>query len=227
MLMLKMSLTNNIYDECKAQENLNRSVLSGSYKLNTPNTHCKPCFTPDPSIRIQQNGVATCNGNITDLDSELMGLTNKSTDCRHQNPNPPSNQCNPTMPEDCNHMKTTHSRLTNPPCELKGIGVNRFPWLPCDPQDKAIKPFQTQTQTRLVEKDNFRPCIKEPLEEAQTPNSIECEASNSNFDVGTPIENGEDDFIINDGLQPENGNTVPQRMPPQTHFRSCKEIQDY
>lgn len=220
-----MSFTNSSYDECQAQNALIRSVNPGEYQLQTPSTNCNPCFTPDPHIRIQKNGVATCTSEITDLDSQMMGLTNKSTNCQHGNPNAPSSQCKPTMPEDCPQMKTNHSRMTNPPCELRGVGVNRWEWLHCNPQDYAIRPFRTQTNSRQVAKDNYRPCIKEPWEEANPPAAEpEC-ASNIDAQVGVPIGSGQS--ILNDGLLPEQGNTNPQQVAPMTHWRSCQEIQQY
>lgn len=54
---------------------------------------------------------------------------------------------------------TEETRLSNPPSTLRGTGVNRFQPLCFDPQDKIFFPGEYHTSTRLVFRDNHRPCI--------------------------------------------------------------------
>ena len=53
------------------------------------------------------------------------------------------------------------TRLSNPPCTLRGTGVNRFDPLCWNPQDRAVEPWRYRDGTayRLVVKDNHRPCL--------------------------------------------------------------------
>jgi hypothetical protein len=222
----KMSFTNAMYDTCKSQEDVRKSAGPGLYILQTPATNCDPCFNPDPHMRIQQNGAAVCRGEITDLDSEFMGLTKKSQNCNHDNGTNPSDKCNPKMEEDCsNAMRKIHSRMTNPPCAYRGIGYNRWEWLCENPQKYAMRPFQTQTNSRQVMKDNFRPCIKEPWESARTPNpEIECAY---NIDDTPQVNVGAHQAIIDDGMLPEQGNRNPPKASPMVSWQHCNVIQNY
>ena len=58
---------------------------------------------------------------------------------------------------------TDYSRVTNPPCTLKGTGVNRFQPLCLDPQDpnRWLHPGEIGINYRLVVKDNNVPCVPE------------------------------------------------------------------
>ena len=53
------------------------------------------------------------------------------------------------------------TRLSNPPCTLRGTGINRFDPLCWNPQDKALEPWTRRggTSYRIVVKDNHRPCL--------------------------------------------------------------------
>lgn len=56
-------------------------------------------------------------------------------------------------------FNTEDTRLSNPPSTLKGTGVNRFQPLCFNPQEKIFFPGEYHTSTRLVFRDNHRPCI--------------------------------------------------------------------
>src|SRR3989338_5435 len=62
-----------------------------------------------------------------------------------------------------NGLWTEDTRLSNPPCTLRGTGWNRFEWLPADPQECVTEPFDFQINTKLLSKDNHRPCVPKPL----------------------------------------------------------------
>ena len=55
------------------------------------------------------------------------------------------------------------TRLSNPPCTLRGTGINRFDWLCVDPQKNIEIPFQHNICNRIIVKDNHRPIIPTPL----------------------------------------------------------------
>lgn len=56
-------------------------------------------------------------------------------------------------------FNTEDTRLSNPPNTLKGTGINRFQPLCFNPQEKIFFPGDYQVSTRLVFRDNHRPCI--------------------------------------------------------------------
>lgn len=66
-----------------------------------------------------------------------------------------------------------NTRLSNPPCTLRATGINRFNPLCLDPQDQIFYPGEYQVPTRLVVKDNHRPCVPTPAINNLDPNMPE------------------------------------------------------
>jgi len=56
-------------------------------------------------------------------------------------------------------FNTEDTRLSNPPATLRGTGVNRFQPLCFNPQEKIFFPGDYHVSSRLVFRDNHRPCI--------------------------------------------------------------------
>lgn len=72
------------------------------------------------------------------------------------------------------YFGTEDTRLSNPPSTLRGTGINRFAPLCFNPQEKILFPGDYHVPTRLVFRDNHRPCIpsletisKQPLPDPQ------------------------------------------------------------
>lgn len=173
----KSSLTRLNQDECTYKQNLKQSMGPGEYMVNVPHTRCDECFEPDPSFRMssqvrQPNGVSRCaNTHFIDVDSELKGITRPATNCA-QDQFLGQKYCNLKHMPDCNrdHRRPTEdTRLSNPPCTLRGTGWNRWEWLCMNPQDKALVPFEYNINNRLLVKDNHRPCVTDPIEDKVSP----------------------------------------------------------
>jgi hypothetical protein len=71
-----------------------------------------------------------------------------------------------------NHMSfsncftpTESTRLSNPPCTLRGTGINRWEWLCKNPQDRVEVPFDHMIDSVLMAKDNHRPLIPRPMDQ--------------------------------------------------------------
>ena len=58
---------------------------------------------------------------------------------------------------------TEDTRLSNPACNLRGTGWNRWEWLCRNPQERVEIPFDFQIDSVIVAKDNHRPCVPNPL----------------------------------------------------------------
>jgi hypothetical protein len=104
--------------------------------------------------------------------------------------------------KDC-HFMTDESRLSNPPCNLRGTGWNRWEWLCLNPQERVEIPFDWNINNRLVVKDNHRPCIPKPIDVERslpTPGSIPC-------DMITPT-------------------CSSYTLEPSTDWRNCNEIRN-
>jgi hypothetical protein len=158
-------------DSCSYQEQLRRSVGPGMYMLEKPANDYESCardIPADPYMRWQAWGPGFCEpGSVVDVGSELLGLNYKSTRCNGKQYNPYAsskevasmNQCKAngkTEPRAC-MAPTENTRLSNPPCTLRGTGWNRWEWLCYDPQETAIMPFDAYINYRIVAKDNHKP----------------------------------------------------------------------
>jgi len=71
-----------------------------------------------------------------------------------------------------NHMNfsncftpTESTRLSNPPCTLRGTGWNRWEWLCKNPQDRVEVPFDHMIDSVLMAKDNHRPLLPKPMDQ--------------------------------------------------------------
>jgi hypothetical protein len=198
-----MSFTRLPYDTCSYVYDMDQSMKIGEYNLNTP-INQDQVFYSNPSIPLNKYGASVCDQNVIDVDSELMGLNVKHTKC-------PSKKYKPSDKPFCKlvHMKendmlsSEETRMSNPPCTLRGTGWNRWEWLCTDPQEKAITPFETNINNRIVVKDNHRPCIPNPID-----NSL----------CLPPVENKEH-YPLQDWK------TYEQSSYPIIHWRCCGEIE--
>lgn len=170
-----MSFNRLNYDTCSYQHTLAESVGPGEYMLTEPPNVKEPCFAESPQIRLQRQGVSVAqNMPLIDVDSELMNLTRAASNCPSRKYVPNGNQCNEshklqeaknnlTHGNDC-FFQVEDTRLSNPACNLRGTGWNRWEWLCLDPQDRVLMPFDHNINNRLVAKDNHRPCIPKPID---------------------------------------------------------------
>ena len=167
-----MSFNKLNYDTCAYKHTLAESVGPGEYQLNTPPISCEPCFPTNPSYRLQRQGASVSQSEaIIDVDSELMGLTRLSSKCPSKKYLPGENQqgqlCQQNALQhfkDCDMPSAEETRSSNPACNLRGTGWNRWEWLCLDPQERVLVPFDYNINNRLIVKDNHRPCIPKPID---------------------------------------------------------------
>lgn len=163
------------YDSCSYTEKLKRAIGPGLYALNTPYndcTTCGPMLPDDPSLRYQAFGPNTCTmRNAVDDSSELLGLNYKKSKCNADEyvPGKYTSTANCKMENggrDC-FAPREDTRLSNPPCTLRGTGINRFEWHCHDPQDRALEEFdRIPVNYRMVAKDNHVPIIDTPQDQS-------------------------------------------------------------
>lgn len=160
-----MSFSRQQYDSCAYESAIKQSTDVGKYMYNEPRP-CNPCFIESPYIRNQSYGGATCaDKGLIDVDSELLGLNVKKSKCPSKEFNPLKGEfCTLKREQDCgtnDFFNTEPTRISNPPCTLKAYTVNRWEFLPCDPQDKPfnLPPFERLANSQIMAKDNHRACI--------------------------------------------------------------------
>tara|TARA_B110000261_G_C13040485_1_gene340109 strand:+ start:330 stop:929 length:600 start_codon:yes stop_codon:yes gene_type:complete len=197
-----MSFTRLPYDTCSYVYDVDQSMKIGEYNLNTPINNDQT-FYPNPSVPLNKYGGSVCENTI-DVDSELMGLNVKHTKCPSKKYKPTTTPfCKLVHMKESDHISSEETRMSNPPCTLRGTGWNRWEWLCSNPQDTAITPFETNINNRIVVKDNHRPCIPNPMDQS----------------LSLPDE-------CNSGKYPlQDWNTYQSSSYPIVHWRCCGEIE--
>jgi len=170
--MYKPNDTRMIYDNSSYQEELKRSIYSGNYQSSTPYNDCMDCdkFVPnDPHIRFQAYGQNACSmKKAIDDSTELSGINYKNSKCNTDAYSPNKYISTGCVPQTINDIRkcsipTESCRLSNPPCSLKEVGINRFDPLCWNPQSKALESFdRIGINYRMVAKDNHIPLIETP-----------------------------------------------------------------
>lgn len=169
-----MSFNRLNYDACTYKHNVKQSIGAADYYIGTPRVDCRACFPTDPSIMLGFGhpgpisggiGGAVCKDKpLTDVSSELLGITRKASNCPDEKFTPDGGRfCSLTEIKDCNSFPNESTRLSNPTCTLRGTGWNRWEWLCQNPQDKCLVPFDFNISNRLIVKDNHRPHIQKPI----------------------------------------------------------------
>lgn len=170
-----MSFTRFHDDPHRIEKQLQESTGAGRYLLNVPGNGDTPSFMEDPFIRLQYWG-ANLMTNSIDLDSDLKGLTRQlNKDClsknKHINHATTSSKINyPT-----NIPTTEQSRATHPAWTARDLEQVDWYTLPLNPQENVCLPFQSNINTRIIEKDNFfanTPCLEKSNFQSYPSNSI-------------------------------------------------------
>ena len=209
-----MSFNRLNYDTCSYKQVLAESVGPGEYSLGQPFVSCKPCFNKDPRYRLQRNGVSLQSKmSMVDTDSELLNLTRDASNCSTKKYNPTFTQNGEIENKnselldlvECSDLTSEDTRLSNPPCTLRGTGWNRWEWLCQDPQERILPEFDYQIDTRNVVRDNHRCHIPTPVSQTSAH----------------PVANNEPivDNIVRVPSVPTN--------PPSVHWQDANIIRKY
>lgn len=163
-----MSFTRFNYDDCRTKKILEESTGPGRYMLNKPGWGDKPCFFADPQFRVQEWGANLRNvpgGAPIDIEGDLKGLTRHlSLNCASKKyPFSGVVHSNQKSYPLCEKELTSQSRVTHPAFLYRDLEQsNRYP-LFLNPQENVCKMFHNNINTRLLERDNFKPKIPCPL----------------------------------------------------------------
>ena len=174
-----MSFNRLKYDDCETKKYNKESSGPGDYMYNTPKD-CRMCWNDNPRI-INQKGGDSMNSNVdwrfyagpVDVESDLFNINRNSWNRVNDN--------NLTNFENC-YFETEDTRLSNPNSNLRGTGINRFNHLLFDPQQQCMFPGEYLTSTRIVFKDNHRPCVTKPKVNDMNPyeKQEKCDKINGN-----------------------------------------------
>lgn len=162
------NLTRGRHDHCNIKEYNDVTTGPGRYALEVPDSYRDACFAPEPTIRMQKWGAShDMNSTKTDVESDLLNLSRPTTrtTCGQWDPNTAPQRTLTAMSE-CSFPQT-FGRLVDPPCTLRGTGWNRFEWLCQNPQENVMVPFEWMVDSRMAEKDNYKPLFTSPATEAK------------------------------------------------------------
>ena len=175
-----MSFNRSNADKEAYIDTVNQSKGPGKYNLFKSPVLNTPCYAKEPTVRLQKNGVSVENRqNLTDIHSNLLGI---STSKKHlefgKSMCAPGYSFGNNMNALCLDSKNNNNiiegfngkecflpvestRLSNPPCTLRGLDYDRLDVEVClNPQKKMVTmPFENNVSVRLTGKDNFVPCV--------------------------------------------------------------------
>jgi hypothetical protein len=152
-----MAFTRFRDDPYRIQKQLQESTDIGRYVINVPGNGDKPYYVNDPHLRMQKWGGNLMTNSIN-LESDLFGLTrNLNRDCNNINDykinSVNSSQINyPTI-----KTVTDQSRSTHPAWLYKDLEQNNFKILHLNPQENVCIPFNYNLNSRIIEKDSYKP----------------------------------------------------------------------
>jgi len=129
----------------------------GRYQIDTPKWNNRIEFFEDPQIRIQK-WEGNKYSNRIDIENDILSYNKPLSrdyptkdiysDYRPANVTPPNY-------ENCSKTITDDSRAVLPPFIFRDMEVNRFEEPFINPQNNIEIPFQTNINTKLIEKDGL------------------------------------------------------------------------
>ncbi len=129
----------------------------GLYQMDEALRTNKPAFAWAPGTNVSREDKAP-GGNLADIQSDLRNLGRPLTKNVFSEYSPYTTK---TFQEpihgDDGFFDQVNSRLSDPAFDLKEYGINRWEWLPIDPQKNAVEPFRRIGEnTVLATLDNHK-----------------------------------------------------------------------
>lgn len=171
------------YDPGNYEADIAQSTKPLNYLLDPISVNrCDPCRPSQPGY-IGRVGVSVTHQRpLVDVESELLHLNilnSKDPGALYKPTCPQCGECYEGYPcgggvvAGCNNCQeklhhlpvctpfTDYTRISNPICTARGVGINRFQPLCLNPQDENrwLHPSEVGINYRMVVKDNHVPCI--------------------------------------------------------------------
>jgi hypothetical protein len=161
------SMTRYKHDVSKMVENNEISTGPGRWALGVPNAYGNAAFVATATTINQKWGAShDMTSTKTDVESDLknLGRPTVRTTCGQYQPEQGAAVAErlTAMPEA--DFPQTASHLVDPPCTLRGTGINRWQWLCENPQENVMVPFEYLVDSRHAAKDSVYHAMDKPLE---------------------------------------------------------------
>lgn len=163
------------FDDDAYVHRLAETVGPGQYQTATPRI-CDGCVPYAPGVNLDRQAgsvTRTSATRLTDIDSDLRGITRRASDCPARQYLGPGKEngadAAPYPHAECAYphgLTPEPTLLSNPKCTGRETTINRWEWLCADPQGTALASFDHMVSNRIVVKDNHRPCIERPLDQS-------------------------------------------------------------
>jgi hypothetical protein len=153
-----MAFTRFHDDDARIAIQLQQQTDQERWYLDVPGAGSKPCFILDPQIIPQKWGGNLWTHSI-DIQSSLLGIDRQlNRDCLDKDKYKRQQVfASPIDYPECDSFLTTEqSRTIMPAWTARDLPQNHAYILPNNPQAHTETPFQNNTSTRVLEKDNFR-----------------------------------------------------------------------
>jgi hypothetical protein len=153
-----MAFTRFKYDDCRTKKALQQSTDPGRWIINVPGNGDQPFYMEDPQI-IPQKWAGNLRTNTINLESELRGVNRDlNRDCLGKNEYQQYNVSSSAMQyPTCSTLTTDQSRATHPAWWYRDVPQTDWGYPPLNPQTNVCIPFQSNINTRILEKDYFTP----------------------------------------------------------------------
>ena len=152
-----MSFTRFHDDEIRIKKQLEEMTYAGRYMLDKPGQGSVMPFQEDVHVRLEQFG-ANLNNNNINLESDLMGLTrNLNRDHLESNQHLEKKVHSTPIQYPSAKPFVEESRASHPAWMYRDLEhpIWETPFI--NPQANLEKPFHHNIQTRILEKDNYKP----------------------------------------------------------------------
>jgi hypothetical protein len=154
-----MAFTRFHDDPYRIRKQVEESSFVGRYMLNTPGQGVDLPFMEDPQLRLQKWG-ANLTQNSINLESDLFGLT-RPINRDYVDKNDYKKHAVFASPITYKNAQpfVEESRASHPAWMYKDLEQTRWENPLLNPLNGLDKPFHDNIQSRILEKDNFKPTI--------------------------------------------------------------------
>ncbi len=169
-----MSFTRFHDDDLRIEKQLEQQTIVGRYQLDVPGQGASMPFQDDTQLRMQKWG-ANLQTNSINLESDLMGLTRR---IGRDDVNEQDYKTHSVNTQTINYPKTNpyieESRATHPAWTYRDLEHPIWEEPIVNPQSNLEKPFHDNIQTRILEKDYYKPKTSLPvLQQKADPLSLD------------------------------------------------------
>ena len=142
---------NKAFDEKQNKLLDDQSRGPGIYQMDNSLKTNKPAYPWAPGSSTSRSDQAPA-ADLVDIQSDLQNLDRPLTKNVFENYSPFTDK---TFQEPIygkgDYFDQVNSRLSDPAFDLKEFGINRWQWLPIDPQKNAVEPFRRLGENTVLE----------------------------------------------------------------------------